>query len=133
MPSFLLRTPAGARTLDTLIKSQVLYQLSYGCIVFSFAGAKVRRFFVLTKFFRTFFHLSRRIPEKRGVGLLLDGYFVDTFLVASAFKLGCEVLVHDGTGGILRDETAWHDQHVGVVVLTDEVGDFWYPAEAGAY
>ena len=25
-------TPAGARTLDTLIKSQVLYQLSYGCI-----------------------------------------------------------------------------------------------------
>ena len=27
-------TPAGARTLDTLIKSQVLYQLSYGCITF---------------------------------------------------------------------------------------------------
>ena len=27
-----LCTPAGARTLDTLIKSQVLYQLSYGCI-----------------------------------------------------------------------------------------------------
>ena len=34
-------TPAEARTLDTLIKSQVLYQLSYGCIVFCFAGAKV--------------------------------------------------------------------------------------------
>ena len=29
----LLSTPAGARTLDTLIKSQVLYQLSYGCII----------------------------------------------------------------------------------------------------
>ena len=28
-------TPAGARTLDTLIKSQVLYQLSYGCNLFS--------------------------------------------------------------------------------------------------
>ena len=28
-------TPAGARTLDTLIKSQVLYQLSYGCIIIS--------------------------------------------------------------------------------------------------
>ena len=28
---FNLCTPAGARTLDTLIKSQVLYQLSYGC------------------------------------------------------------------------------------------------------
>ena len=36
-----LCTPAGARTLDTLIKSQVLYQLSYGCILFLFAGAKV--------------------------------------------------------------------------------------------
>ena len=30
----ILSTPAGARTLDTLIKSQVLYQLSYGCIIF---------------------------------------------------------------------------------------------------
>ena len=28
-------TPAGARTLDTLIKSQVLYQLSYGCLIFN--------------------------------------------------------------------------------------------------
>ena len=28
-------TPAGVRTLDTLIKSQVLYQLSYGCIFFN--------------------------------------------------------------------------------------------------
>ena len=26
---FVISTPAGARTLDTLIKSQVLYQLSY--------------------------------------------------------------------------------------------------------
>ena len=29
----LFSTPAEARTLDTLIKSQVLYQLSYGCII----------------------------------------------------------------------------------------------------
>ncbi len=32
LPSFC--TPAEARTLDTLIKSQVLYQLSYKRIVF---------------------------------------------------------------------------------------------------
>ena len=32
-------TPAEARTLDTLIKSQVLYQLSYGCIIFCFVSA----------------------------------------------------------------------------------------------
>ena len=31
-PIIKICTPAGARTLDTLIKSQVLYQLSYGCI-----------------------------------------------------------------------------------------------------
>ena len=42
-------TPAEARTLDTLIKSQVLYQLSYGCIVFRFAGAKVVTFCETTK------------------------------------------------------------------------------------
>ena len=30
----LFSTPAGVRTLDTLIKSQVLYQLSYGCMLF---------------------------------------------------------------------------------------------------
>ena len=33
-------TPAGARTLDTLIKSQVLYQLSYGCILVVFSKRK---------------------------------------------------------------------------------------------
>ena len=43
-------TPAEARTLDTLIKSQVLYQLSYGCIFF-FAGAKVHTFSETTKLF----------------------------------------------------------------------------------
>ena len=35
-------TPAGGRTLDTLIKSQVLYQLSYGSIV---SGRKITHFF----------------------------------------------------------------------------------------
>ena len=44
-------TPAGARTLDTLIKSQVLYQLSYKRVVFLFAVAKVRCFFFFTKLF----------------------------------------------------------------------------------
>ena len=43
-------TPAGGRTLDTLIKSQVLYQLSYGSIVLttlnlSVCGCKSTTFF----------------------------------------------------------------------------------------
>ena len=47
-------TPAGARTLDTLIKSQVLYQLSYGCILL-FSGCK-DTFFDSTKLFGDFLH-----------------------------------------------------------------------------
>ncbi len=44
-------TPAGGRTLDTLIKSQVLYQLSYKRVLFFFAVAKVRTLFDSAKFF----------------------------------------------------------------------------------
>ena len=47
-------TPAGARTLDTLIKSQVLYQLSYGCIIFTTSistlpDLRVQRYGVFSK------------------------------------------------------------------------------------
>ena len=53
-------TPAGARTLDTLIKSQVLYQLSYKRMPdFRIAGAKVRTFFETTKCFPVFFLKKR--------------------------------------------------------------------------
>ena len=34
---WLIGTPTRARTVDTLIKSQVLYQLSYGCAMRAFA------------------------------------------------------------------------------------------------
>lgn len=53
-----LCTPAGARTLDPLIKSQMLYQLSYKRIhirYFSNASAKVGIIFITTKFFSHFF------------------------------------------------------------------------------
>ena len=52
----LLGTPAGGRTLDTLIKSQVLYQLSYGSIVVS--GRKITTFFDTRNTFRKLFFLS---------------------------------------------------------------------------
>ena len=60
-------TPAGARTLDTLIKSQVLYQLSYGCILFLFAGAKVRTLCEPTKLFRNFFGKKMKKGSKSQV------------------------------------------------------------------
>ena len=44
----------GARTLDPLIKSQLLYQLSYEVIVW-FACANLRVFFGLTKYPEDFF------------------------------------------------------------------------------
>ncbi len=50
-----LGDPGGARTLDPLIKSQLLYQLSYGvfCIHLSLkCGAKLRPFFEPCKFLR---------------------------------------------------------------------------------
>ena len=68
LPSFsVLSTPAGARTLDTLIKSQVLYQLSYGCILFRFAGAKVRSIFESTKLFGDFFQKKTKKSSKTEV------------------------------------------------------------------
>ena len=48
-------TPAGARTLDTLIKSQVLYQLSYKRIAFEFCGCKGTAFFYNNQIFSSFF------------------------------------------------------------------------------
>ena len=55
--AFVFCTPAGVRTLDTLIKSQVLYQLSYGCIVCSrkrvarglFSDLRVQRYRFLSE------------------------------------------------------------------------------------
>ena len=51
--------------------------------------------------------------------------------MAAAFELGGEILVHDGTGGILVNETARHHEHIGIVVLTDEMGNLRNPAKAG--
>ena len=52
----ILCDPGGARTLDPLIKSQLLYQLSYGVVsALEFCGANLRFFFEVTKFFGAFF------------------------------------------------------------------------------
>ena len=53
------RTPAGGRTLDTLIKSQVLYQLSYGSIILWVQKYNLFRYDVY--FSATFFLLYRKI------------------------------------------------------------------------
>ena len=47
-------TPAGVRTLDTLIKSQVLYQLSYGCSSFVLRMQRYILYFLPPNFSRSF-------------------------------------------------------------------------------
>ena len=60
-----------------------------------------------------------------------DGNLVDTILMASTFKLGREIFIHDFASHILVYETSRHHQHVGIVVLTDEVRDLRNPAQTG--
>ena len=60
-------------------------------------------------------------------------YLLHSLLVAATFE-GCgEVFVHDGTCGVGSDESSWHDEYVGIVVLADEVSYLGNPCEAGAY
>ena len=69
----LISDPGEARTLDPLIKSQLLYQLSYGVIVdasansvfatpFRFCDAKLESFFETTKSFEIFFNDDLHFP-----------------------------------------------------------------------
>ena len=83
-------TPAGARTLDTLIKSQVLYQLSYGCIALflRFAGAKVRIFFEVTKLFALFLEKSFAPSDK-----LFENGSLLVYNVYSFARIGCGLSV----------------------------------------
>ena len=62
---------------------------------------------------------------------LLDWNLVDAFLMAATFELGGEILIHDGSRCFLRDETAGHHEHVGIVVLADKMGYLGNPAETG--
>ena len=57
--------PGEARTLDPMIKSHLLYQLSYGVMtLFSKCDAKVMLFFCPTKFCFTFFVESLYVWKK---------------------------------------------------------------------
>ena len=64
---------------------------------------------------------GRGIPPV--TGLASYGNLVNTLLMATAFKSGFEEFVHNLLRHLVVDETTWHDQDVGIVVLTDEVGN----------
>ena len=88
-------TPAGVRTLDTLIKSQVLYQLSYGCIYQRIKSAfldlrlqKYNVFFEPPNFFPYFFN------------------FISSYLFFRTFRTG------------YRDTLNWLSGHFELIIRT---------------
>ena len=83
--------PGGARTLDPLIKSQLLYQLSYGVVsALRFCGANLRLFFEVTKFFDNFFRFLAKFVEK------------SLFAAAEAAQNHADALfAEDGHGSVL--------------------------------
>ena len=53
--------------------------------------------------------------------------------MAAAFEGSSEELVHNLARHVVVDETTRHHKYVGIVVLTDEVGDLGNPAQTGSH
>ena len=53
--------------------------------------------------------------------------------MAAAFKGGSKELVHNLTGHIVVDEATRHYEHVGIVVLTDEMCNLRNPTQTGSH
>ena len=53
--------------------------------------------------------------------------------MTTALEIRGEEFVHDFACHFRIDETSRHDQHIGIVVLTAQMGDFRNPTQACAY
>ena len=62
---------------------------------------------------------------------LFAGNGFDALLMATSCKFGAEEFVETLAAYVFADETTGEDNHVGVVVLTDEVGNLWLPNKTG--
>ena len=51
--------------------------------------------------------------------------------MATALEGNREEFVHDGTGGVVVDETTGQHEHVGIVVLTNQLANLRIPANTG--
>ena len=63
--------------------------------------------------------------------LLLYRDFIHSLLMASAFEGSRKELVHNLASHIVVDETTWHYQYVGIIVLTDEMSNLRNPTQTG--
>lgn len=70
---------------------------------------------------------------RRGRGVMLQRYLSYPALVASALESGLEKFVKDGFGSLVVNETAGQNEHIGIVMLADEVGYLGYPRQSGTY
>ena len=57
---------------------------------------------------------------------------IDATLMTAAFELRIEEFIHNLLCHVVVYETSWHDKHVGIVVLADEMSNLWYPAQTGS-
>ena len=64
-------------------------------------------------------------------GLLLYGNLINSLLMASAFEGSRKELVHNLASHIVVDETTWHYQYVGIIVLADEMSNLRNPTQTG--
>ena len=53
--------------------------------------------------------------------------------MAATLEVGAEESLDEVEGGLGQDEAGGHDEHVGIIVLTGEGGDFAVPAEGCAH
>ena len=56
---------------------------------------------------------------------------IDATLMTAAFELRIEEFIHNLLCHVVVYETSWHDKHIGIVVLTDEMSNLWYPTQTG--
>ena len=61
--------------------------------------------------------------------LVLAGDLLNATDVAASFEGSGEEFVHDAVGFAVGEETSWHHQHVGIVVLTCQMSYLWAPAK----
>ena len=62
---------------------------------------------------------------------LFAGDVFNALLMTTSSKLCVEEFVKTLAAYVFADETTGEDNHVGVVVLTDEVGNLWLPNKSG--
>ena len=70
------------------------------------------------------------LRQRRG---LFHWDLVHPVLMPPTFEGGSEKLVENAAGGVVVYKSAGHDEHVGIVVLADEVGYLPIPSQSGAH